>query len=211
MKERPILFSTPMVIATNEDLKNQTRRTKGLEEINKRPNDFRFIGQSQRSSLMWIFEDKISGHTVFARCPYGQVGDVLWVRETWQHTKCLNINPEDENYGYVYKASENGMDFANNIEGWTWKPSIFMPREACRIRLEITNIRVERLQDISEEDAISEGVIIEPDGLECWNYIKNKFDGSCPEESYQSLWKKINGKNSWDLNPWVWVIKFKRL
>ncbi|NJL76031.1 MAG: hypothetical protein HC892_14455 [Saprospiraceae bacterium] len=104
------------------------------------------------------------------------IGDILYVRETWQHTKCLNINPEDENYGYVYKASENGLLFSENYENWNWKPSLFMPKEAARIFLKVTDVRKERLQNISEEDAICEGI--------------EQLEGNITEFSYKSYTHK---------------------
>ena len=186
-KERPILFSTPIVEAILDGRKTQTRRTRGATFQN--------------------FEE-------FARikCPYGKPGDRLWVRETWQITNFLH--PSDENYGYIYKASENGKDWQENTEEWKWKPSIHMPKAAARIWLEITETRLERLQDISEEDAIAEGIEPVADGYK--NYMPKLFSASqfcwpTAYHSFQSLWESINGSESWDLNPWLWVIKFKVL
>ena len=152
------------------------------------------------------------------KCKYS-IGDVLWVRETWQVTDFLHIS--DENWGYIYKASEYGEDWESNSEDWKWKPSIFMPKEACRLFLEVTNIRVERLQDISEEDAIAEGIgswveeRLKSKPIHYELYFREKGDestySSCPIVSYQSLWQKINGAESWDENPFVWVIEFKKL
>jgi hypothetical protein len=205
MKERPILFSTPMVQSIMDGTKTQTRRAlKGL-------------------SLEWIevgFTPEFVADPANSLCPYGQVGDVLWVRETWQHLKCLNINPEDENYGYVYKA--DGQPW-NDLEGWRWKPSIFMPKEACRLMLKITDIRVERLKDISEDDSKAEGIgrWIEsrlrsaPIHYQMYSDFDNPEDpalyASDPIDSFESLWRKINGKDSWVENPWVWVIIFEKI
>ena len=113
-------------------------------------------------------------------------GDILWVRETWQHTKVLNLHPTDANYGYVYRA--DGREW-EDIEGWKWKPSIFMPKEACRLFLKIKNVRNERLQSISEADARAEG-----------------FDSV---DSCFALWQKLNGIESLAANPWVWVYDFE--
>jgi hypothetical protein len=148
MKERPILFSAPMVRAILDGRKTQTRRV--------------------------IKEKLMRGEGAHVNnCQYGKPGDRLWVRETFCYHDYLAR--------YLYKA--------DGVTGVKWKPSIFMPRIASRIMLEITGIRVERLQDISEEDAIAEG----------W-----------PKSSdwYRSLWESINGQGSWVLNPWVWVIEF---
>lgn len=113
-------------------------------------------------------------------------GDVLWVRETWQHTEVLNLRPTDENYGYVYRA--DGMEW-EDLEGWRWKPSIHMPKEACRLFLKIKNVRSERLQSISEDDARAEG-----------------FDSV---DSFFALWQKLYGPESLAANPWVWVYEFE--
>lgn len=130
------------------------------------------------------------------KCPYGKSGDILWVRETWQY-----VDIPDDYTGYVYKAS-GGLDWEMSNDEWIWRPSIFMPRAACRIFLQITDVRVERLQDISEADAIAEGV--EKLGLYPGYDIssRGKFNG---------LWTNINGAESWEKNPWVWVISFKRI
>ena len=116
--------------------------------------------------------------------PSGNEGDVLWVRETWRPT--MHPFPIGPRWDYRATAEEDGVP----LEG-PWKPSIFMPRETCRIRLMVEAVRVERLQDISVMDAIAEGVE--------------------SRDSYKTSWESINGKGSWDKNPWVWVIKFRRL
>jgi hypothetical protein len=137
------------------------------------------------------------------------IGDILWVRETWQKTTWLHLSNDE--YGYIYKASENGRDWEANDESWVWKPSIFMPKEACRLFLEVTDIRAERLHDITEQDAIAEGIDSEFDTY--LDYEQKDTLGSCyllsARDSYESLWAKINGQKSWDENPYVWVITFK--
>jgi hypothetical protein len=131
-------------------------------------------------------------------CPHGEVGDRLWVRETWMHGGYAAP-------GYARKYRADGLEIGGlgDFEGEPWRPSIFMPRWASRITLEITDVRVERLQDISEEDAKAEGV--EPATLylsdECGPYVA----------SYSTLWEKINGKGSWEANPWVWAVSFRRI
>jgi hypothetical protein len=199
---KPILFSTPMVQAILRGEKTQTRRLESLEEINKQPNDYEFIEFGDFGAL---FKNLSTNQYVWVK-QKKYIGDTLWVRETWQHTKCLNINPEDENYGYVYKA--DGQPW-KEIEEWVWKSSIFMPKNACRIFLKLTNIRIERLQNISKADAIAEGI-------ERWTEerLKSKPEDFCsytsdPIDSYETLWQKINGEKSWDENPWVWVYDFE--
>ena len=207
-KERPILFSGPMVNAILEGRKTQTRR---------------------------IVSDR---HYKYASvCPYGQIGDRLWVRETWadvstesgpailykalgaENTSRYHFCSEDA-YPVEYERYPTCKftmwcgDLLRGEPGHAWRPSIFMPRNLSRITLEITDVRVERLQDITEEDARAEG-------FECgttWQAIPGEEHRSEPAEEYsatdsmQQLWDKINGKRaSWDSNPYVWVITFKRL
>ena len=193
MKFIPILFSTPMVQAILDGRKTMTRRTI------KFPKG-------------WVAEDNAWDWAALREyypkwgCPYGQIGDVLWVRETFR-----GIEQDFGSPRYEYKATEK----INLID--KWKPSLFMPKSACRIFLEITNVRVERLQDISEEDSMAEGVIDYEDGT-FKNYFKQKGfkdeDGvEClsAKASFLSLWCSINGIDSWESNPFVWVVEFKRI
>lgn len=196
MKTRPILFSTEMVRAILDGRKTQTRR-KVSEKIMDRYYEYddlaSSVGKCDGFSRMWEKE------YLMLHCPY-EVVMILWVRETWQLSTWLH--PSDENYGYIYKASDNGREWEANDEEWKWKPSIFMPREACRLYLQITDIRVERLQDITEEDARAEGA----------NKIPLEHLGNTWEtyrQGFESLWHSINGPESWDANPYVWVISFK--
>lgn len=195
---KPILFSTPMVQAILKGQKWQTRR------VVKDPLAISLAEAGHYNEALTL-------------CNY-RFGDILWVRETWQHTKVLNLHPTDENYGYVYRADGQPWE---DYEGWRWKPSIFMPKEACRIFLKIKNIRIERLDAISETDAIKEGIeLVE------YNCFKNYMQGKDwfynhknqngfemledPIGSFFSLWAKINGTESLADNPWVWVYEFER-
>lgn len=169
-KERPILFSAPMVRAILNGTKTQTRRAcKGQRELSN-IHDFQLD-----------------------RCPYGKIGELLWVRETFL---------QDTN-GFIYRADGDFEGNAVILGGW--KPSIYMPRWASRINLEVTGIRVERLQDISEEDAIAEGVRITDEYTGCADDIDSH------RHAYKFLWESINGKGSWDMNPFVWVVEFMRI
>lgn len=222
VKERPMLFSTPMVIAIIDDRKDITRRTKGLEFINEDPDRYKSCGISDKGHA--LFEDlrpEITPWISPIRCPYGIAGDVLWVRETCAIQKFFNGLREE--CFYIYKT-----DYPNPVS-WNWKPSIFMPREACRLKLEIKYTRVERLHEISPDDADREGVerwnedyTTEPGALiaDYANYLwvnkKNHSEYYYPSfpnpiDSFRSLWIKINGKESWDLNPWVWRIEFCKI
>lgn len=205
IKYRPILFSTPMVQAINGGRKNQTRR-----EV--KPMSAAFdVAMNKDGSGKWprnLDEDErwISD----MKCPYGKVGDVLWVRETWIEA------PEQCTWkNYSYKADYN----SHLAELGKWKPSIHMPKSACRIFLQITNIRLERLQDINEDDAIMEGVLKDIElpmpnfkkELFYRDYTKETSGCSDAKSSFMTLWKSINGKESWDSNPWVWVIEFEKI
>lgn len=187
MKERPILFSGPMVRAILEARKTQTRRI-----VKPQFSVFHSIHADASISTNRIFR----GAYQRIRCPYGQPGDRLWVRETWKEKKRHQLS-------YIGLPA---IEYAATGESvGPWKPSIFMTRWASRLTLEIVRVRVERLRDISEEDAMAEGVYpmkgIEPSGSE-WESCKLGF---------AELWQFINGPDSWDSNPWVWVIEFKKL
>lgn len=211
-----MLFSTPMVQAIAANQKLQTRRTKGLDSINDNPNLFEYngnksaFGEKPFDPLYHWFEriDKKGNPTdVFTnvKCPYGQVGDIIWVRETWQHS----LNPNE----FAYRADcDNPLYLSKK-----WNPSIFMPKKACRFFLKITDIRVERLQDISGTDAIKEGCVSygpfgEFKGSPHPSGGVKKFRAySNPIDAYKCIWTSINGEESWNYNPWVWVISFERI
>jgi hypothetical protein len=193
VKERPILFSTPMVKAILEGRKTVTRRV-----VKGRP-------------LEWLqpcmFTPEFVADQGNNNCPYGQPGDILWVRETW----CR----DQENEGsFLYRASNPDAWDEGEPSSSPWKPSIHMPRAACRLRLEILSITVEKLQDISEEDAIREGIEPQPafENIPQWkDYTNNGCTTGWPCVSFASLWQSINGKESWDANPFCWVINFRKL
>ncbi len=196
MKDRPILFSAPMVRAILAGTKTQTRR-------------------AVKSTGMYAIDASIHGEekarrelaALATRCPYGQAGDQLWVREAFSGPHCM-----DASDGCKAVPPSKWGDCSriwywadgNPTEGdWTRpRPSIHMPRWASRILLEITAVRVERLQDISETDAEAEGIqeIVDA-GVD--------HDGT-PRDAYRALWEQINGADSWSANPRVWVVEFNR-
>jgi len=174
MKERPILFSGGMVRVILDGSKTQTRRI--AKEFNEMPN---------LDGILKRFPSQEG-------CPYGTPGDRLWVRETWavQHEYDAAAPSEiGASARWHYAATED-------LGGLRKRPSIFLPRRGSRILLEITDVRVQRLQEISDEDARAEG-----------------YDRShaFPREWFALLWERINGPGSWDANPWVWAITFQRL
>jgi hypothetical protein len=212
-KERPILFSGEMVRAILDGRKTQTRRV---------VNRYRWHYKDGSTSLLrTIYHGSpISDWEMAAMlpsCPYGQVGDRLWVRETWNvYSGGYDDYAGGWEVGYPYgtipkeKPFDATMFYAADGEDGPWRPAIHMPRWASRITLEITDIRVERLQDISEEDAIREGVkgccFDSMTGAACYDYPT-----VTARERFQKLWDGINGKrgHSWESNPWVWVISFE--
>ncbi|UVK96062.1 hypothetical protein LOY49_12290 [Pseudomonas atacamensis] len=203
IKERPILFSAPMVRAILDGRKTVTRRpVKG-------------------SALKWLeeFVPEFVALSANELCPFGQIGDRLYVRETFNRT-----NPGGAEGVFYYRADG---EFPKSIGGGkftgaeSWKPSIHMPREASRILLEITNVRVERLQDGEGETAfesryVAEGInrTHQGDGENAFHPFKSEpgpGNWTDPFDAWRELWVSVNGSDSWNANPWVWVVEFKRV
>lgn len=211
MKERPILFSGPMVQAIMEGRKTQTRRVINLPPAPNRlgswePFNFDPAGlKDDRGNACTIPAQQGIWHTRTGQSFLYRVGpgDRLWVRESFMQppviTQKMMHDGADTWPSFVYFADESCFDIDQWKQwGWKSKPSIFMPRCASRITLEITGIRVQRLKDISVEDALAEGVSDYTDENEVW--------------AYAQLWNSINGKKCpWSSNPWVWVIEFERI
>lgn len=216
MKERPILFSAPMVRALLAGTKTQTRRVVQW----RKPEPGLNLGFSGLSAHAypngWVLEapSRTSSEWRCAStpCPYGQPGDRLWVRETWSTHACFDDVPPCQ---LTTRSLHYWAD--GQIQTGKGRPSIHMPRWASRIDLEVAGVRVERLQDISEADAWSEG---------CTRGQADDVGGFFPAEEplpngkgfrgwdnardwYADLWEEINGPDSWDANPWVWVVEFK--
>ena len=182
---KPILFSTPMVQAILDGRKTQTRRVIKDKDITNW-----FDIDVDGKPIAYIDQETGDSYPPTHRAKY-QPGDILWVRETW----AKRIHSDNR---YYYKA-DNNLGAIFNREDDKWRPSIFMPREAARIFLRVKNVRVERVQDIGEEDALAEGV-------EWLNFATAK-------EAFTALWDGINGKRvyGWDTNPWVWVVEFEHM
>jgi hypothetical protein len=178
---KPILFSTSMVQAILDGRKTQTRRV-----VNPQPD--RFFEVCDTPGNYHLYDVEWGLGRIY---PKYQVGDILWVRETWS---------KDENGEYVYRANYGTTeDDSFPPSMFKWRPSIHMPREAARIFLRVTNVRVERVQDITAHDAIREGMESEI-----------PFD---TVDEFKELWNNLNAKRGygWDTNPWVWVVKFERI
>ena len=224
MKSRPILFSTAMVKALLDGSKTQTRRTAKLSnsqcngrgfECLRKPSTGEFLplvnGQWQWKPAAG--DDYRPYPNIAEYCPYGQPGDQLWVRETTCIAPKHFATPDDTcikdaegDLRYVsYKADGHSEDAMRDYK-LKWTPSILVPRWASRITLEIQSAHVERLNDITEEDAMAEGCGFL---LARHEYLDGNPDRS--RQCYRILWEQINGPGSWNLNPYVWALEFKRI
>lgn len=231
-KERPILFSGHMVRAILNGQKTVTRR-EIKPSMRSADSSFELHQQEDESwRPMHTFDESCmdsngTEHPIV--CPYGQPGDRLWVREAWAQ---INVAQAPGESWVVYRECDNRTDY-----GGPWKPSIHMRRRDSRILLEVTGVRVERLQDISEDQAKAEGMVYTDfgmqerpgkasiDGGKTFHPLKpqqasgwHAGDATHPDQcldrarwAFANLWEKINGENSWDANPWVWVVEFKRV
>jgi hypothetical protein len=222
IKERPILFSAPMVRAILEGRKTVTRRALNERALKNIGYGAQLGECHELPSEGPLHPNSIDYYNDF--CPYGQPGDRLWVRETWARIRVAQA-PDQE--WVVYRESDNRTDY-----GGPWKPGIHMFRRDSRILLEIIAVRVERLKDISDEQAQAEGIIPVPktneDSHQFWRNYHLSGDGTfcvrTPKESFKSLWCHVAGgsfpkgeaaykasPHSWDANPWVWVVEFKQV
>ncbi len=223
MKERPILFSAPMVRAILDGRKTQTRRA-----VKPQPD----VAGKDFAAQFTAKDEELGRLGKIIPCPYGVPGDRLWVRETWAWLDWCHqgsysyVPPELPTYPPHFVAADGGRrtvkfkaDYSEKTAwGMTgepkWQPSIHMPRCASRITLEITGVRVERLQDISAKDILAEGAVARAHDSQFGHNPVSAFDGKC----YLDLvslwahgWQSIHGPGSWEANPWVWVIEFKRI
>lgn len=208
MKTKPIIFNGTMIRALLDDRKTQTRR---VVQRARHPYGEMLTPDQIATEVLW--------NTGAIRCPYGQPGELLWVRETWQGYRRTSYEYDEwdeiqdaadraehgDAWSWVYKA--DGENFPNK-----WFPSIHMPRSASRLTLEITDVRVERVQDISERDAKAEGIgdggfgsqaSVELDG--------GRTHHNTPQGCFRKLWDSIYAKrgHGWDANPYVWALTFK--
>lgn len=192
MKERGLIFNGEMVRAILDGRKTQTRRT-----VKPQPDE---DGLAKVTNGPWVDSSERN-----YRCPFGAAGDRIWVRETFYPVDDTQYGGEKwVDYRATPKFEEShpaGWDSApNDAEALKWRPSIHMPRWASRILLEITDVRVERLKSISDRDALREGCS-----------AADMKSGDCVADVFARLWASIYGSDSWNANPWVWVIEFKRV
>ncbi|HGY4508872.1 TPA: hypothetical protein ACNVCB_002851 [Klebsiella pneumoniae] len=206
MKERGMIFNSEMVRAILDGRKTQTRRIMKEQPV-LNGNFYEVFGSAWSKGMTSI--PAVPGHSLSTRCPFGAVGDRIWVRETFCPVDDTQYGGEkwvDYRATPRYEASHPaGWDSApNDAEALKWRPSIHMPRWASRILLEITGVRVERLNSISDADAKAEGC--------CYGRGGGVPDFAVtPADHFPTLWASIYGEESWKANPWVWVIEFKRV
>ncbi|HHL3774298.1 TPA: hypothetical protein ACQ7E8_005254 [Klebsiella pneumoniae] len=207
MTERGMIFNAEMVRAILDGRKTQTRRP-----IKWKQTRFTEIGEREDGSKWPWSEDAEHAFDFWHPCPFGSVGDRIWVRETFQgplfdfdlmDSYCKDSTPFEKSEFCVYKAdgvpAPEFYDADDELHS-CWRPSIHMPRWASRILLEITDVRVERLKSISDRDALREGCS-----------AADMKSGDCVADVFARLWASIYGSDSWNANPWVWVIEFKRV
>lgn len=211
VKERPILFSAPMVRAILESRKTVTRRALNAQALKNIGYGVQLGECHELPREGPLHPNSIGYYTDF--CPFGQPGDRLWVRETFIDLRGTGVehrpDPDGPLQRYAYAADcrpGSHSDEARKDFGLKYKPSIHMPRAACRILLEITDVRVERLQDISRADIRAEGLQCPPE-LASDDVSPNYRDWY--PAAWRELWNSTGG--NWDANPWVWVVEFKRV
>ena len=216
MKERPVIFNSEMVRAILSGRKTQTRRAISDRHLH-------LIDVASQVGECYPLESGIdhANSQIYYRehCPFGQVGDRLWVRETFMDLTGTGIEATTGKFeGFAYRADTPAGSYGDEVRkeyGLKWTPSLHMPRKACRILLEITAVRVERLNDISVDDAEAEGINMEAlyDSQDCYDCIAghNMTGRPTVTGAFKYLWESIYGVDSWSANPWVWVIEFRRV
>lgn len=221
MTEIPLLMSAPLVLQTSYRFKTETRRLRNLHRVNDDPDRWLFTGfKTSGDTLYAYFGDSNLGDPLIVKCPYGMPGDRLWLRENWRVGKGYDgVKPAD-----LPKPGDTGFSIrlwyeadwgsAAPPDAGVLRSSIHMPRWVCRYELEVVNVHVERLRDITEDGAQREGV---PRGVWPVTHPKGRLRLHEFAESehgtylcgFMYTWVKLNGVESWDLNPWVWVVKYR--
>ena len=226
MKERPILFSAPMVQAILDGRKTQTRQTRGLEKINYDPDAWELLSFEPSIGCLATFRHTGHGRVLKMRCPFGVQGDRLWCQEPWaqrghwvyphnaddhEHAKWDGWTPENTG-----KPVSECVTFDVMFDGSRFRKRspVHMPRWASRIYLLVKDVRIKRLHDITELGAEAEGVLpTENNGTATADALMEIFGlHRLPYTSaFATLWESINGRGSWAENPWVWVVEFERI
>jgi hypothetical protein len=214
VKERPILMSGAMVRALLDGSKTQTRRVVKPQPPAEAKDVFTFHHPDPRTHFYGFDGEALMDWA--QPCPYGEAGDRLYVRETWQHSN-HPCGPYEDDCIVFYRADylddPLGPDLERSADGIRrqWRPSIHMPRAASRIALEVTGVRVERLQDLSETDSLAEGIEASSEGFGIDS--GRHCHAASARQSYASLWDSLNAARGygWDANPWVWVVEFRRV
>jgi len=222
MKERPILFSEQRVRALLVGQQTQTRRIMKTQAFGPGQDHLDVVHAFVVSANHLHGYKMMSMTDISYHCPYGKPGDVPWVRETWRGP----LVPEDALAEYErdptpfrqpaycqYRADSNELGqhimSSPEAEQFGWQTAIHMPRWASRINLEITGVRAEKIQDISEDDIMAEGVQTDSHFLN--NFFTMNMNSESPKEAYRKAWQKQYGATSWEVNPWFWVIEFQRI
>ncbi len=219
MREHPLLMQGPLVRATLAGRKTQTRRP-----IIPQPDDDIVAVRYDAIADLWLGntpEDNDLGYTSSwaERCPLGKAGDRLWVRETWclasaeSETTPPDLRPMRGSRWCYYYATEPDVEHEEGDNRSPWRPSIHMPRWACRLVLPLVSVRVERVQDITDEDAEAEGIRewAKTDPKLCALRAAGFAVPSRPKFLFRLCWISIYGEGSWDANPWVWVAEWKEI
>jgi len=237
MRELPILYSFPMVEAIIAGRKKKTRRTRGLAAINKTPDIwvpriFDNIDPARESYGVYHYQnnqggqrvgfdvggDPFEGPSEYVDCPYGKKGDLLWTKETftildyWEESEAVQIMYEDGSTRVVKLTQPEWDKFIKWQDKYARKSSLFMFKSLSRIWQQVEKVKIERVQDINEDEATAEGL----QAFDDWSYIPGEAVMQ-PEEHHSAysqfmrLWQSLNGPESWTKNPWVWVISFKIL
>lgn len=232
-KARPILFSGAMVRALLDGRKTQTRRIVKHPLLDDVPDTADVVHENPRHAAPYLDSycggaktpDNPRGMTEWwcwwtrddrpchqFKCPYGKPGDLLWARETWQALSFGDYQPTKHHVSDVRFAATDTLGSADkDVRGYSWRPAIHMPRWASRITLELTGVKIERLKDISEEDAKAEGCgPTIPDDVK--DHPLAKHIGPNPRNHFAAVWERINGETgpgSWEDNPWVWALEFR--
>lgn len=222
MKERGMIFNGEMVRALLDGRKTQTRRAVSDRHLH-------MIDVASQAGECYPLDsgtDHSNSQSYYREwCPFGTVGDRIWARETFATLEPGSYEPVKPQQGYCqelrYAATDRLAKSDSDIRGYKWIPSLHMPRWASRILLEITDVRVERLNSINYRDAVSEGLVQEEynwhsseyplDDIAFRTSWESKRRYSSPQECFKDLWQSIYGEESWQANPWVWVIEFKRI